>query len=265
MGGGYAWFTMNKEVTVSGLQVQATSDNGLVISGDAKTTWLTAWNVGMTSSVSLAPTSTNANASSLAWVSAKSHDFNDEDSEQTAEGAYTDLSLTYSAPSPANGDFGTGEGLGRDSTSGFDYVLLKKLFIKASGTEALGETLKISDVTATVTANGDETDQLSRSLRVLVVVNNAQSFIYAPIENYDSTIKWKNTTTLTLVPTGTASTTSVTSIPNTDAGAIPVDIYIYFEGEDDACKSANIQGITLDDISIRAQFTTQAAQQTTGG
>ncbi|MBR6959736.1 MAG: hypothetical protein IKH76_04575, partial [Clostridiales bacterium] len=239
-----------------GMQVKATSDNGLVISGDNKSTWLTAWDVGMTSSAALAPTSVNGTA--LSWVSNKSHDFNDEDSEQGVD-TYDTLSLTYNVPNPANGDFlaANSDGIGRDSTTGFDYVLKKTFFIKASGTEALAETLAIKSVTATITHSGTNTDdnELDKALRVMFIIDG-NAYIYAPVTGYDNTIKWKNTTTLTLIAATTQTSTSVTTVPNVDANAVQAEMYIYFEGEDDACKSANIQGISLDDIEVSAAFTT---------
>jgi hypothetical protein len=258
----YAWFTMNKEVTVEGMQVRATSDNGLVISGDNKSTWQTFWDVDMSSSIALAPTSADG-AASPSWVSNKSSYFDDADSEQ-ATSTYDDLDLTYTVPDPANGDFleDNGDGIGADG--GFNYVMRKTFFIKASGTEALAERLAIKEVTARITHEATDEDAgddaLNRSLRVMVVIGG-NAYIYAPVTGYDETIYWKGdtTTALTLISASTQTQTTVTSVPNVDANAIPVVMYIYFEGEDAACKSSNIQGITLDNIEVAAAFTTVAS------
>lgn len=253
----YAWFTMSTEVTVTGMNVKATAADGLLITDTnvaADRVWEISKNINMTSAVALAPTST---VDGSAWAYAKSAHFDNADPEQTATG-YTDLSaFTYT--NPDNGSHWiTGEGVGSNGTgdSKVDYVLLKNFYVKASGDAAWDKDLTIENVTATLstTNTGEGVDNIYKSLRVLVVVGN-QSFIYAPVTGYDSTIKYKNTTTLTLVPSTTQSVfTAVDSIPIVDASAINVKMYIYFEGEDEACKSSNVSGITLNDATISATF-----------
>ena len=52
--------------------------------------------------------------------------------------------------------------------------------------------------------------------------------------------------------------TNVSSIPITDAGAVKVDMYLYFEGEDANCKSSNISGINVDTLNVSAKFKTNS-------
>ena len=74
----YAWFTMNKEVSVTGMKMKASASEGLVISGDEKAKWLTDWDVAMSTGVALYPTSTDgAAAASPVWAVAYSKKFDD--------------------------------------------------------------------------------------------------------------------------------------------------------------------------------------------
>lgn len=245
----YAWFTMSKDVSVQGLRVQATAADGLVISGDAKSNWKTVWNVGMEGGVQLCPTSTDG-AADPKWVTASSRDMDDADKNTPISG-YTDISLTYTNTGVDGNVFAADEGLGRPQNDDKAYVLLKNFYIKSTGTEAWNKTLYIDEVKAT--AVGSNTGELNKALRVLVVVNDTDHFIYAPIENYDSNTKFKGTTNLSLVSAETDSNTTVTSIPNTDAEAINVKMYMYYEGEDQNCKSKNL-AVNVDKLDISAKF-----------
>jgi hypothetical protein len=271
----YAWFSMSKDVSVTGMKIQATAEDGLVISDYTKTNWATSWTVPMSAAVTLAPTSTSGalttggtatNAGSAdAWATSKSRYFNqaDKNQNQTAVDAgatgYADLSLTYSAPdttiAPAN-TFTTGEGVGKVGDTG--YVLMKNFYIKATGQAAWASKLVIDEVTASI-ASGT-IGNLSKSLRVLVVAGT-DSFIYAPVSGYDNACQFKASgTNLTLIASSADSTcNSITSIPITDAEAVNVRMYIYFEGEDENCTSANISGITPDSLTVSAKFKTAAS------
>jgi hypothetical protein len=264
----YAWFTMSTEVSVTGMNVKATAADGLLITDTTVTAdrvWATSKDIGMTGYAELAPTNT---ANGTAWCSAKSDLFDNAMSEQTATGAYTTLgSFTYTAPDSGS-HWMTGEGIG--SITGTDssvtnYVLLKNFYIKSSGDTAWSKDLTVEEVTATIdttnlSGEGDaaakaKQDDLYKSLRVLLVVGN-ESFIYAPITGYDNSIKYQGTgTNLTLVPSTTQSVfTAVNTIPVGDVDGINVKMYIYFEGEDDNCKSSNISGIALNYVTVSARF-----------
>ena len=253
----YAWFTMNKEVSVTGMQLKATAEDGLVISDYTKANWATSWTVTMPysnpSEAVLAPASTDG-AASPAWATASSSQFDNAQSNSPQGGGYYDLTLSFDNQPT------TGEGIGsaqRDNNSAdTNYVLLRKFYIKGTGDTAWAQNLVIDEVTATSTTSASA--DLNKSLRVLVVVGT-NSFIYAPIEGYDTTCNFKGgNTALTLVSAQTDSTcSSITSIPagNTNA-PIEVSMYMYFEGEDENCKSSNISGINVDTLTISAKFKT---------
>jgi hypothetical protein len=259
----YAWFTMNKVVTVTGMQLKAQATDGIVISGDNKATWTTDWDVAMSAGVELYPTSTDG-ATTPTWAVAYSKDFDDANKNQTGSGAYTDLTLTYDA-SLASGTAFTAnvDGVGKAASPNRNYVLKKTFWIKSTGESAWSTGLNVDEVTASVAATtGSGSGNLNKALRVLMVVYDGSgtaqdSFIYAPIDGYDGSIKYKNGSTLTLIAHNTPhDVTGITSIPNTDANALKVEMYMYYEGEDASCKSSNVAAISIDTLQVSAQFST---------
>jgi len=261
----FAWFTMNKEVTVTGMKLKATAEQGLVISDYTKADWKTDWTVTMTDAAELAPTSTPVVASPT-WVRAQSSELDDAQPLDPQGETYSDLTITY------NNDPANGEGIGsatRTVTSGdgattsitTDYILLRKFYIKGTGDTAWAQNLVIDEVTAEV-PSGSTAMALDNSLRVLVVAGT-NAFIYAPIQNAGGgttsmSYKWKNTTNVTaLAPTTDSTCTSITSIPAANSDSpIEVSMYMYFEGEDVNCKSSNASGLTLNDLTVSARFKT---------
>ena len=269
---------MNKEVSVTGMKLKATAEQGLVISDHTKDDWASSWTISMSSAV-LAPTSTPAVAAPT-WVRAESAQFDNAEAFNSGSGyptsGYTELTLTYdNVVYDAAGSSGTTtastEGIGSASrtvtvgsenssgTYNTNYVLKRKFFIKGTGDTAWAQNLVIDEVSATTSSTST---LLDNSLRVLVVVGE-DAFIYAPIQDGGSgtattSYKWKGTTDVTAhESTYDGVCASITSIPagNTDS-PIEVDMYMYFEGEDENCKSSNASGITLNDITISANFKT---------
>jgi hypothetical protein len=259
----YAWFTMNKEVSVTGMKLKAQATDGIVISGDNKATWTTDWDVAMSTGIELYPTSTNG-AVSPSWAVAYSKDFDDANKNQSGSGAYTDLSINYDATLASGTTFtSTVDGVGKAGSPTRNYVLKKTFWIKSTGEQTWDHAgLNIDEVTATATTeSGSGTANLNKALRVLVVVSNANasetsSFIYAPFVGHDDDTKFKNTTTLTLKESDDQSVTAITDIPNVNDGAIRVDMYMYYEGEDENCKSSNIAAVSVDTLTVSAKFST---------
>lgn len=254
----YAWFTMNKEVSVTGMKVKATAEQGLIISDSTKTNWSTSWDVGMTASAVLAPTSTPKVATPT-WVKNSSDHFDNADAGQ-ADG-YEDLTLDWSTEEATSGSIGSVT----ESGATKNYALKRTFYIKSAGEQAWAQNLVIDEVTVAGTTNSANLD---KSLRVLVVAGT-DSFIYAPVDGATLTYSYKGTATGATAVTALASATdstcaSVTSIPITDEGAIKVEMYIYFEGEDANCKSSNISGVTVDDLTVSAKFKTADIQNGNG-
>lgn len=263
----YAWFTMNKEVSVTGMKLQAQATEGIVISGDNKANWKTDWDVNMSAGVALYPTSTDG-AASPSWTVAYSKVFDDayKNQTQTGAGGYIDITPSYTTSGTSGDTFTTGiDGIGTARPSGStldqNYILKKTFFIKSTGQSAWAQKLVIDEVTASAAhTTGSGSANLNKALRVLVVVNDTDHFIYAPVTGYDTDTKFKNGTALTLKASDADSDTTVTSIPNSDASAVKVDMYMYYEGEDTNCKSSNITGISVDTLTVSAKFKTADVQ-----
>ena len=249
----FAWFSMNRTVQAVGMQVQAVAEDGIVISNTLKSAWADDATAQITTA-QLVPTSVAAIASP-AFVHNSSTDADDAEAEQPVAN-YEDLTLSWTSNST--------EGIGyvdadSDTTKDDDekgYVLLNNFYIKSSGNVLTNQTFYINDVTVT-----GATNKIDNALRVLIIVNDTDAFIWAPVSDVNGgtttlTYKWKNTTTVNAksATTYNVECPSVTTIPNTDAEAINVKIYCYFEGEDLNCKSTNISGITTTGLNVSVKM-----------
>lgn len=248
----YAWFSMNRTVTAVGMQVQAVAEDGIVISNTQKSAWADEA-TAQTTTAQLVPTSAAAIANP-AFVHNASTQADDAEAEQ-AVATYEDLTLAWNYNNTEGigyVDANTNSALDTDEKS---YVLLNNFYIKSSGNALSNVTFYINDVTVTGASK-----KIDNALRVLVVANN-DAFIFAPVSDVDSgtttlSYKWKNTSTVT-AKTATDYDTecpSITSIPNTDADAILVKVYCYFEGEDLNCKSTNVSGIETNSLSVSVKM-----------
>ena len=258
----YAWFTMNKTVSVTGMKLQATAEDGLVIDDFTRSGWATSKNVNMSSAAVLAPASAAA-VTSPTFVRNASDTFDNAKADQ--ESGYEDLTLSWSTEAADSGSIGSvtiGEG---QSAISKNYVLKRTFYIKASGDTNWATNLVIDEVTAT--AEGSASANLDKSLRVLVVASDgtgSNAFIYAPIAGATASYNWKGTASGAVAVSAVASTTdstctNITSIPAaSDANATPITVtmYLYFEGEDANCKSSNISGISVDTLTVSAKFKT---------
>lgn len=247
----FAWFSMNTQVTATGMQVKAQAEGGIVIS-NAKDgiEWKASATASNSTLTELIPTST-ANATN--WYHAVSDDAESAKKEQPAEGAYTLLSVTENA--------GAGNvSMGTDTKA---IYLVNSFYIKSS-TEAMTLTspgLYINNVTVTLPGN-QKTENLNKALRVAVVMNDGTTTvtkIFAPVSGGETSYKVNNTTTVEAIAAGTKNTsTNYLSIPAySSTSPIEAKIYCYFEGEDENCKSANLAAV-IDELKVSVQFGTTA-------
>jgi len=262
----YAWFSMNTQVTATGMQVKAQAEGGIVISNSAKTTWSSEATAQVTTA-SLYPTSyTNVGSEAGKWYHNKSDNANDAKANQDA-GAYATLSsIVLSATSEGVGYVETNSTEGYQAGADASYYLLNNFTIKSSGDAVTGGKLYINEVSVT---SGATLLPIDCALRVAVVVGGT-TYIFAPVTatktvnnettNYTPTyvyhVKGSSSDTTALYGTSAKNVqTSVTTIPNTDDG-VPVQVYCYFEGEDANCKSTNISGVTVDTMTVSVKFGT---------
>lgn len=258
--GTVAWFSMNSEVTASGMNLKAKAENGILISNNNSenaadwkeaATALYDGTVGdPAAQAEFIPTSTY---DATTWAHANSN--------TAASHAATSEYVVYSV-----GGEGIAEANGIGSKAGQNYYLLNNFYIKSSGAQFTSD-LKVEEVNATGSSASTE---LNKSLRVLIKSgSNVKVFApFAPTQATDLTYNVAKAS-------GAAATVakqSVTAIDSSDpdavsevliAGAtipayaatsgITVNVYVYFEGEDVNCKSANIT-TTLDTLALNIKF-----------
>ena len=277
----YAWFTMNKEVTVQNLAVQAKAEGGLLISETQGYTASDVWDdsanttaEGAGAKVALYPTST---ANTSAWYHATSKTATDAANATSGNASanksdgYTELTLTsnqlQAAAAGANGkkdvyyvDSGT-EGYDADDAK---YYLKYTYYLKTSteGTTSLGlnsgdQNVNISVVN--VTCNSVSTE-LNKALRVGIEIGG-KFYIFAPVSGATGNYYVNASSTATTAIDSSASThnapmtiaTGLSSLPGNKANGTPVYVYMWYEGEDANCKSDNITA-TLDELTVNLEF-----------
>lgn len=263
----YAWFSMNTQVTATGMQVKARAEGGIVISNAGKAAWSDTGTASTGAATALYPTST---ADLTNWYHNKSTNADDANAATNGAGstgydvltsslAYSDT--TYNAGIAYIDSQSSGaEGYGTWDAADSSYYLLNKFYVKSSGDVLTGTKFYINDVKVTSSSSHVALD---KCLRVgIKIAGDSNTYIYAPISGGTATYYVAGGSSgTTPITAGTKNReTTITSIGNTDNTSTEVDVYIWYEGEDANCKSTNISGITLDTISVEVQFgTTQIA------
>jgi len=247
--GTVAWFTANNIVTVSNMNIQAEVEEGIVVSNEDQSAWAASATAKYNAAVSVVPTST---AEGTTWYR------NNSDSATIATGSgHVGAYLSY-----------TGNEITRDSSTGAGKVdldkagegtvvkniyLLNKFYLKSSTGEAVTKKLNVKSLTL----SGVTTD-LDKALRVLVVSGSNQ-VLFASAS--DSTLSYgvngATTGVTALLPTAVNSQLIASaSIPAyTATDGLEIDVYLYFEGEDAHCTSANATA-TLSSLGVSLQFET---------
>jgi hypothetical protein len=277
----YAWFTMNKSVQVTNMQVQAKADKGLLINeveAADSTTWDALATTNQSAGIQLRATSTadtntwyvgystaNNNAAS-ATAGAKSANLADGTYYTLGSSEYSTNVQTLQAESAGvsakqevtwvdanqNATYDAGEG----------YYVKYTYYLKSSGeaislsTEAKNKTLNIKDVAVTgntATGEGDAAKKaaLDKALRVAIVVND-KAYIYAPLYNDAQSYYVNASSSATTTLVGEQST-AMTNIPSVNSDGTPVYVYLYFEGEDANLMTDNITS-TLDNLTVSFKF-----------
>lgn len=274
----FAWFTMNKTVQATNMQVQAKADQGLLINeiataGDSH--WDELATTSQTSGIQLHATSTANTAAWYVAYSTKSNTAaaataNTPSTDLTSDG-YSTLGTAPFATSTETVAAAAGTNARQDITyvdkdgdstydPGEGYYVKYTYYLKSSAdaisltNTGAGQSLYIKNVTVTNNNNTGLTENqqdLDAALRVAIVVNG-KAYIYAPVSG---------ATTSYYVNAGSAATTTLsgdqptamTSIPAVTADGTPVYVYLYFEGEDAKLKTDNVTS-TLDNVTVAFDF-----------
>jgi hypothetical protein len=272
----YAWFTMNKEVSVTNMQVKAVAEDGLLVNEVATaddTNWDNEATANQTaaSAVLLHPSSTT---DATTWYHGASKKSNSEAgatsntvSPDLIGGAYTTLSgltpiTAMSVATATAGSQAVRSTMGTSATADAGYYVHYTYYLKSSGAEVdltdNANSLSIESVTATLPdtqASGD----LNPSIRVGIQLED-EFYIYAPVDGFtDTYYVAAGTTATTAVAGDTVTATDLSTLPAAGANGTPVEVYIWYEGEDEACKSDNAQAEELDNIKIDIVFSLTTA------
>lgn len=235
----YAWFSMNNQVTATGMKVKAKADSGIVIkyAGDNTATFKTTADVGETTANELYPTST---VDLTNWYKASSSQKDDAEAGQAA-GNYTAV----------------GAGEVANYYKQYDFIVRSSAeAVPVTGVKLAVNSFSVSSTTTTSAS-------LDKAVR-LGVLCNGTFYIYAPMADADVTIAplyTYDTTKSDKVGETTCTTNNgdqfvipSNTIPANDTG-ITVSVFVWFEGEDENCKSTNVTA-TLDNIDVEVTFQT---------
>lgn len=287
----FAWFTMNREVKATSMQVQAKGEGGLLIS-EVGATGSSGWDAEATfvyadEPVKLYPASTY---NSAAWWHANSTTL-DQDAGNTntttksqyLSGSYSDITnystsplTTATANSTALGTIHYNDADGDNAyDNGEGYYMQYTYYLKTSsdqavslGTSAHNQNVKIK--VPSISA-GSGSAALDSSLRVGVKLDN-YFYIFAPVAGYDDTYYVTTNTGGTANVQATVYAgddevpTHLTSLGGISTAGTQVDVFIWYEGEDASCKSSNLTA-TLDELNVEVDFilTDLATDATAGG
>jgi hypothetical protein len=271
----FAWFSMNREVSATSMEVRAVAEQGILIN-EVQTANDTNWD-----SEATAKQAASADASLLypasttdgsAWYHAASKKSNSAAAATSGTksgdiiGDYETLSgltaITAMSKSATAGSEAKRETMGAAADAPAGYYVRYEYYLKSSGqeitlkNEASGDQyVSVKSVTATATANeGSGSTNLNKSLRVGIKMNSA-FYIYAPVTGYTATYYVNASSTATNAIAGTTVTpTDLAKLPAASADGAKVEVFIWYEGEDANCMTDNATAAKLDDIKVDIVF-----------
>lgn len=215
----YAWFTTNTTATADGINVKTVSASDLQIAKYDEQ-YGTTIDYGVAAQV-LYPASS---ADGTSWFNTTAEDQNSYEKDSSA--SVTDVTSKY---------------VGTGTTSSTEaYYFKDKLYIKNAGDTTIND----------ITISAQFTWDTDNYLRVALVPSTST---FAANVYSDSTATWDayadaTPTTTTITPAGT-NLTSVSVGTLTSGSIAEYDIYVWYEGQDEDCKSTNA-GKELADIDF---------------
>ena len=258
----YAWFSMNKEVSVSTMQISAKSADAIIeisangtdyyntlhtaaVGGDAANWTLPDTTIGSGASATpvklklVTPTAiSSANAVSWGWAASSNH-ANAEVTNTTTAKALT------AQTTPAKTESNRAAYLGIEDED--LYVLTQKLSIRNVSPDITGENLKIDSVTI----NGG-TNTIAASVRLLFVSGGK----YALYDGSGALItegnhQWLAAANSTAMTVSGGKAIIDTAISPNKTEVIDVDVYMFFDGTDASAYTDNATDLS----QVTAEFT----------
>lgn len=230
----YAWFSMNKTVTASGMKVQARAEGGIEIG--RKYADPASWSSAAVSGgnlTSLLPTST-ADATANSWLHAEGTD----ESHGAAIGEYTTLNITDVAP--------TASAIGNGHVDTNNYYVYDVYTVRSDENSGAYTNLYVSSI-----SYGTASNDLSKALRVLIK-SESTVLVCAPVSGATTSYKvgGASGTQVNAVTTFSSTTSTIVAGP---ASTADISVYIFFEGEDENLITNNIPE-TFDNLEISIEF-----------
>ena len=239
----FAWFSMTTQVTASGMTVKAATSKNLVIS----TTSTLKDNEGISKDSTISQVKILTPASTATLAGTQKFFTTDNENINYSDGAMK-AGTVVTAVTPIT-----------DNTTEKGNVVKHTFYIRADGADTDSFTkLYVESITLTSQAAA-----ITKALRV-GVVSGDKGYIYAPVSgattSYKGLVKAETYTvgdTNQVLSTENVTLTTVGSVDAT-LGAVTstaytqVDVYIWYEGQDENCTSAN--AVTVEETSISIVF-----------
>ena len=281
VGATFAWFAENRNVQADGMSVQAETVKNLLIANNANNaTYATSATSTLTNVQTLAPASTATAANDASFFAAV---------DETRTNGYINAATGQTTGTPASPfvPFRAAH-IADDNTDYATYVtngssekhieVAKHEFLVKTDNTSLGS-LYISGLTVTP---ANATSAISAALRVAVVCGE-NAFIFAPVtatvtvEQQSTTVSPTTTYNGITANSGSSSAVTISSIPanwvnsgtpvyvlasSVSTTATTVYVYIWYEGQDANCTSAN--SANVENLTVSVQFSALEAPANNG-
>lgn len=243
----FAWFTQNPTVTATGLVMDASVTGGLQIyAGKAKDAGLLDWG-----------TSTTLNA----IANAETEDATDAVTDPAGITFGTPVSYNYAASgfyttSAADEDNYAKKADAAISGGSVDYS--EKIYLRTS--VAGGGTVQVDKAKVTITKSNENTTDLANAVRIMLVDDEDNVLGTWSLDGTANKYLTATAVSAENYPDAVASGTAKSFDPITvsAAGTDYVTVYVWLDGEDDACKTTNVQNLKDLVSSVSVDFTLAA-------
>ena len=272
---------MNKEVSVTNMQVRALAEDGLLVNETAAPgdTWDEEATAAQSASSKLSMLHPASTADGSTWYHAASTKYDDpaaatagSGSSYLVNGAYETLGTLTPITAMSNDTASAGtqaafSTMGASATSDAGYYVHYTYYLKTSAQSAItldgtNYYVSIKSVSATpTTAAGSGSADLDKSLRVGILMKKGGTFyIYNPLGGTSSYYVAADDDATTTIAGNVSTKTDLASLPAVSSNGTPVEVYLWYEGEDANCKSSNATAATLDNIQVDITFELTGAE-----
>jgi hypothetical protein len=232
----FAWFSVNTDVTAKGMSVTAKADQVfLQISNsttfDAQKSMMSANAPDATKQATLLPTNVVESLDGGAVVAYK---------EGSAAKDTVKWVKNYSKEVDKPGPSGTYEEIGAAK----DYYLLNTFYLRLN--PAAGKVTADKPLTSTVALTGEPTDNLSKTVSVLVKCGTLAQ-LWKQVDG-----AWVNKADDTLTAGNFANIVQDDQTAENADGPVAVEVYIFFDGDNANCTTAN--AVNLSAYSVEVYF-----------